>query len=121
MKVPHWVRGEERGEVLPGRPLALTALGGSVPTPAGGVTAEIVEAGSVEEVAAQTSRAVAVTHGTAIRVAATILLDTPVTTARHFAQDNAALNIFLRRGDRMVMKLWNDASHCTASDEGQLT
>jgi len=48
VKVPVWVRGEERGEVLAasGRrawPLALTALGGSPPTPAGGIEAEVVE------------------------------------------------------------------------------
>jgi hypothetical protein len=54
--VPGWVRGEERGEILagPGRrvwPLALTALGGSPPTPAGGVEAEVVEVTSLEALA----------------------------------------------------------------------
>ncbi len=54
--VPHWIRGEERGEVLagPGRrawPLALTALGGSAPTPPGGVEAEVVEVTSLEALA----------------------------------------------------------------------
>jgi Iap family predicted aminopeptidase len=53
VKVPVWVRGEERGEVLaaPGRrgwPLVLTALGGSPPTPAGGIEAEVVEVASVQ-------------------------------------------------------------------------
>jgi Iap family predicted aminopeptidase len=53
VKVPHWVRGEERGEILPqpgivGHPLALTALGGSV---GGEVTAEVVEARSLQEIA----------------------------------------------------------------------
>jgi Zn-dependent M28 family amino/carboxypeptidase len=48
VKAPRWVRGEERGEVLAGPghrawPLALTALGGSAPTPPGGVEAEVVE------------------------------------------------------------------------------
>lgn len=57
-------------------------------------------------------RAVAVTHGTAIRVAATVLLDVPTMTSRHFAQDNAAINLFVRRGGRPVLKLWNDTSHC---------
>lgn len=57
VKVPRWVRGEERGEVLAsertrGHPLMLTALGGSAPTPAEGVTAEVVEVTSLEEVAA---------------------------------------------------------------------
>ena len=49
-KVPHWVRGEERGEVVawPGQTpgttqkIVLTALGGSVATPPEGLTAEVV-------------------------------------------------------------------------------
>lgn len=50
--VSQWIRGEERGEVLagPGRrawPLALTALGGSPPTPPGGLEAEVVEVTSL--------------------------------------------------------------------------
>jgi broad specificity phosphatase PhoE len=57
-------------------------------------------------------RPVVVTHGTAIRIAATALLDVPVMTSRQFAQDNAALNVFVWRSDRWVMKLWNDATHC---------
>lgn len=48
--VPHWVRGEERGEIVefpgmaPGtaQRIVLTALGGSVATPADGITADIV-------------------------------------------------------------------------------
>ena len=57
VKVPHWVRGEERAEVLPARgragyALAVTALGGSAGTPAGGVTADIVEVRSIAEVQA---------------------------------------------------------------------
>jgi carboxypeptidase Q len=53
VKVPVWVRGEERGEVLAasgrrGWPLVLTALGGSPPTPAGGVEAEVVEVTSLQ-------------------------------------------------------------------------
>ena len=55
---------------------------------------------------------VAVSHGTAIRIAATALLELPIGAARHFAQDNASVNIFIRRGDRFVLKLWNDTSHC---------
>jgi Zn-dependent M28 family amino/carboxypeptidase len=56
--VPHWVRGNvERGEIVarPGAaalPLALTALGGSGPTPEGGLTAEVVEVRSLAEVRA---------------------------------------------------------------------
>ncbi len=57
VKVPHWVRGEERGEILPapgivGHPLVLTALGGSVGTPASGASGEVVEAHSIAEIAA---------------------------------------------------------------------
>jgi carboxypeptidase Q len=57
VKVPHWVRGEERAEVLPargraGHMLAITALGGSPPTAAGGVTAEVIEVRSIAEVQA---------------------------------------------------------------------
>jgi broad specificity phosphatase PhoE len=57
-------------------------------------------------------RPVVVTHGTAIRIAATALLDVPVMTSRHFAQDNAAMNVFVWRNDHWIMKLWNDATHC---------
>lgn len=57
-------------------------------------------------------RPIVVTHGTAIRIAATALLDLPLSAARHFAQDNAALNVFVRRGDTWVLKLWNDTTHC---------
>jgi len=57
----------------------------------------------------QAARPVLVTHGTAIRIAVTVLLELPVLASRHFAQDNAAMNVFLRRGDRWVMKLWNDS------------
>jgi len=54
VKVPHWVRGEESGAILPGaarvgHPLALTALGNSV---GGNVEAEVIEAHSLSEVAA---------------------------------------------------------------------
>jgi broad specificity phosphatase PhoE len=56
-------------------------------------------------------RVVAVSHGTAIRIAATALLQLPIGAARHFAQDNASVNIFVRRGDKFVLKLWNDTSH----------
>ncbi|RKH02578.1 M20/M25/M40 family metallo-hydrolase [Corallococcus carmarthensis] len=57
VKVPRWVRGEEHGEILSsertrGLPLALLALGGSAPTPPEGITAEVVEVNSLEELAA---------------------------------------------------------------------
>ena len=54
--VTAWTRGEERGEILAGTghrawPLALTALGGSAPTPAGGIEAEVVEVTSLAALA----------------------------------------------------------------------
>ncbi|HEX8618522.1 MAG TPA: histidine phosphatase family protein [Thermoanaerobaculia bacterium] len=57
-------------------------------------------------------RPLLVTHGTAIRIGATALLDVPVMTARRFAQDNAAINVFFWRVDRWVLRTWNDTSHC---------
>jgi broad specificity phosphatase PhoE len=62
---------------------------------------------------AGSARPVIVTHGTALRIGATILLDAPIAAARHLAQDNASISVFVRRGERMVMKLWNDTSHCS--------
>jgi broad specificity phosphatase PhoE len=56
--------------------------------------------------------AVVVSHGTAIRIAATALLQLPVMSSRNFAQDNAAINIFVKRAGRWVLKVWNDATHC---------
>jgi hypothetical protein len=48
--VPHWVRGVERGRLVShDQPLVLTALGGSIATPAGGITADVVEVTSYEE------------------------------------------------------------------------
>ncbi|HEX8154834.1 MAG TPA: histidine phosphatase family protein [Thermoanaerobaculia bacterium] len=58
------------------------------------------------------ANAVAVTHGTAIRIAATVLLGVPVMTSRQFAQDNAAVNHFVWRSDRWILKVWNDSTHC---------
>lgn len=48
--VPHWERGEESGAVVGPRiqPLQLTALGGSIGTPADGIEAEVVEVESLE-------------------------------------------------------------------------
>jgi carboxypeptidase Q len=53
VKVPHWERGEERGEILApvAQPLALAALGGSVGTKPGGLVAEVIEVDSLEAVA----------------------------------------------------------------------
>lgn len=57
LDVPHWVRGEERGELIefegmaPGttQKIVLTALGGSVATDENGLTAEVVVVESFEE------------------------------------------------------------------------
>jgi carboxypeptidase Q len=48
--VPRWERGEAEGSIVSPHPqtVALAALGGSVATPEGGITAEVVEAGSLE-------------------------------------------------------------------------
>lgn len=49
--VPHWVRGTERTEMLAPlpQPLNILGLGGSVGTPEGGLTAEVVVVGSFDE------------------------------------------------------------------------
>ena len=57
-------------------------------------------------------RPVVVSHGTAIRIGATALLNVPIAVSRSLAQDNASINLFVWRGDRFVMKVWNDTSHC---------
>ncbi len=61
VKVPHWVRGAEQGELVdfPGRPagvtqqLHLTALGGSGATPAAGLTARVIAVHDFEELQAR--------------------------------------------------------------------
>ena len=60
LTVPHWVRGEERAELVefsgmaPGtvQKVVITALGGSVATPSAGMTAEIVVVKNFEELEA---------------------------------------------------------------------
>ncbi len=51
--VPHWVRGEESGEIVAPypQPVHLTALGGSVGTPEGGIEASVIEVPSLEAIA----------------------------------------------------------------------
>jgi broad specificity phosphatase PhoE len=58
------------------------------------------------------SRPIVVSHGTAIRIAATVLLEVPIDLSRRLAQDNASFNLFVRRSERLVLKVWNDTSHC---------
>jgi carboxypeptidase Q len=57
--VPHWVRGEETASVESPRalPLRITALGGSEPTPPEGITAELLEVKSFDELRALGSKA----------------------------------------------------------------
>ena len=52
-------------------------------------------------------RAVVVAHGTAIRIGAMALLNLPLMSALRFAQDNAAMNVFVSRGDQWLLKVWN--------------
>jgi len=49
--VPHWVRGEERAEIVEPahQPIAMLGLGGSIATPVGGVQADVVSVRSFEE------------------------------------------------------------------------
>ncbi|GGC23275.1 M20/M25/M40 family metallo-hydrolase [Pseudoduganella buxea] len=61
VKVPHWVRGEEKARLVDyaGRPngvtqnVVLTALGGSGATPAGGLTAEVIVVHDFDELKAR--------------------------------------------------------------------
>ena len=52
--VPRWVRGEERARLVShhDQKIVLTALGGSVATPGKGITAEVIEVHSFEELRA---------------------------------------------------------------------
>ena len=52
--VPHWVRGAERARLVShnDQRIVLTALGGSVATPAEGLTAEVIEVTSFDQLAA---------------------------------------------------------------------
>ena len=72
--VPHWVRGEESAELLSPRAQALhmIGLGGSVGTPAGGITADVLVVGSAEEL----ERRAADARGKIV------LFDVPFTTYR---------------------------------------
>ena len=52
--VPHWVRGDEHAELLApeSQRLAITALGGSIETPEGGLEADVIEVPSLEAIEA---------------------------------------------------------------------
>jgi carboxypeptidase Q len=70
--VPHWVRGAESAELIAPRrkPLTMLGLGGSVGTPAGGITAPVVVVRSFDDLAAR---------GAAVR-GKIVLFDVPFTT-----------------------------------------
>lgn len=56
-KVPRWVRGDvERATMVPGGKLSVLALGMSVGTPKGGITAEVIEVKSLQEAEALGTR-----------------------------------------------------------------
>ncbi len=57
--VPHWERGAEAARIVSpvAQTLAVTALGGSVPTPEAGITAEVIEVSSFEEIRAAGEKA----------------------------------------------------------------
>jgi carboxypeptidase Q len=56
---PHWVRGEESAEIVSpvSQRLCAVALGGSIPTPGDGVTGEVLEVSSFDELHALGERA----------------------------------------------------------------
>jgi hypothetical protein len=51
VKVPHWVRGREEAQLVSPahHQLVLTAIGGSVATPAAGITADVIEVDSFDD------------------------------------------------------------------------
>jgi carboxypeptidase Q len=51
VKVPHWVRGREEGQLLSAanQKIVLTAIGGSVATSASGITADVIEVDSFDD------------------------------------------------------------------------
>ncbi|HZS35366.1 MAG TPA: M28 family peptidase [Polyangia bacterium] len=51
VKIPRWLRGDERAEIVApaSLPLHAAALGGSVGTPKGGLTAEVIEVATPDE------------------------------------------------------------------------
>ena len=58
VKVPHWVRGNERAEIVAPRhqPMIMLGLGNSVGTPPGGIEAEVLVVRSFEDMQSQAAR-----------------------------------------------------------------
>ena len=85
----------------------------SFPSPGGESHNQVLERvkAAIESVSGA-KRPVLVSHGTAIRIATTSLLDAPLSLLKRLAVDNASISIFEWRGDRCVLKLWNDTTHC---------
>ncbi|KAA0255107.1 MAG: peptidase M28 family protein [Acidobacteria bacterium] len=77
--VPRWKRGEETGEVLaPYRHrLVLTALGGSVPTPVGGLVGELVAVPSLEALDALLAKDPGAVRGKVVFFHRKMLRDSP--------------------------------------------
>ena len=57
--VPHWVRGRESAEIVdpPHHTLSVLGLGGTMPTPPGGLEAEVLVVSSVEELRSRAAEA----------------------------------------------------------------
>ena len=62
---------------------------------------------TVNSESVNSERPILVAHGTAIRIGAMALMNLPLMSALRFAQDNAAMNIFVSRGDQWFLKVWN--------------
>jgi len=65
------------------------------------------------------NRPVVVSHGTAIRIGATVLLELPMTASRHSPSAMRRSNIFVASRERMILELWNDTSPHARSDEAE--
>jgi broad specificity phosphatase PhoE len=67
---------------------------------------------TIENEPAAGPRPLLVSHGTAIRLATTALLELPLESSRKLMQHNAAINILERRESSYLLRVWNDSAHC---------